>query len=302
MFWGIMAEATTRCGFVALVGRPNVGKSTLLNHLVGKKLSITSRRPQTTRHRLTGICTLGSDQVLFVDTPGLQTRSTRAMDRYMSRVIWQVLAEVDVVVMVSEWQHWLPADKVVLEQIKKAGCDALLAVNKIDLLSDKSQLLPFMQDRAKDFRTIIPIASLKNEGLATLMQEVLSHLPHGPHLFPAGQETDRSDHFRATEAVREQIMRQVGDEVPYHTTVRVERFVFTDDVLHISALIMVERPGQKGILIGADGGRLKTIGRSARIQLEQMFSCRVMLKLWVKVRKDWSDRAIDLKAFGYDEY
>ena len=297
-----MAETITRCGFVALVGRPNVGKSTLLNHLVGKKLSITSRRPQTTRHRLTGICTLGSDQVLFVDTPGLQVRSARAMDRYMSRVIWQVLSEVDVVVMVSEWQHWLPADNAVLEQIKKVGCDALLAVNKIDLLSDKSQLLPFMQDRAEDFRTIIPIASLKNEGLPVLMQEVLSRLPHGPHLFPPDQETDRNDHFRATEVVREQIMRQIGDEVPYRTTVRIERFVRTGDVLHISALIIVERPGQKGILIGADGGRLKTIGRSARIQLAQMFNCRVMLKLWVKVRKDWSSHAIDLKALGYDEY
>lgn len=297
-----MAEES-RCGFVALVGRPNVGKSTLLNHLIGKKIAITSRHPQTTRHRLTGICTLGCDQVLFVDTPGLRRRSGRAIDRYMNRVVGNVLADVDVVVMVVDRDYWLPADEFVLEQIQQSNCTALLAINKTDLIHDKNTLLPCIQGRADagSWAAIIPTAALKGRGLPELMREVRARLPAAKHLFPASQVTDRSDRFLAAEIVREQIVRQIGDEIPYRTAVQTEQFKEVDSILHIRVLVVVERAGQKAIVIGKGGHKMKTIGQSARAELEKLFQCQVMLRIWVKVRQGWSNRIADLQALDYDE-
>lgn len=297
-----MAEES-RCGFVALVGRPNVGKSTLLNHLMGKKIAITSRHPQTTRHRLTGVCTLGHDQVLFVDTPGLHRSGGRAIDRYMNRVVGNVLADVDVVVMVVDRDYWLPADEFVLEQIQKSNCAVLLAINKTDLMQDKKDLLPCMQGRADaaSWVAIIPVAALKGHGLPALMQEVRASLPVAPHLFPASQVTDRSDRFLAAEIVREQIVRQIGDEIPYRTAVQTEHLKEVASILHIRVLVVVERAGQKAILIGKGGHKMKTIGQSARVGLEKLFQRQVMLRIWVKVRRGWSNRIADLQALDYDE-
>lgn len=294
----------TRCGFVALVGRPNVGKSTLLNHLIGQKLAITSRRPQTTRHKLTGIYTRGRNQILFVDTPGLYQKPARALDLYMHRVAGGVLSNVDIAVMVVDRDHWTPEDDFVLKQVRESNCRALLAINKIDLMRDKRVLLPFLTQKQHliSWMAMIPVAALKGEGLPELVQKIAEELPIAAHLFPPDQLTDRDEKFLAAEIVREQIMRQVGDEVPYRTNVQIENFKKMDGVLHIGALIIVEQSGQQGILIGRGGRKLKAIGRSARIELERLFKCQVMLRSWVKIRSNWSSQAADLKTMEYDRY
>lgn len=297
------ADARRRCGYVAIVGRPNVGKSTLLNHLLGQKISITSRKPQTTRHQVLGIRTEGDDQVIFVDTPGLHSNADKAINRYMNRAAASAVRDVDLVVMVVDRTAWTAEDDMVLEQVRRAGLPAVLVVNKVDLLEDKARLLPYLEDVAGkyDFAAIVPLSALRSSNIEPLEQQILAFLPESEHFFPEDQITDRSQRFLAAEIVREKIMRQLGDELPYAVTVEIEEFAGEGDVLHISALILVERKGQKKILIGEKGSRLRLIGSEARRDMEELFGSRVMLRLWVKVKSGWSDDERALRSLGYDD-
>lgn len=299
-----MAESgVKRCGYVALVGRPNVGKSTLLNHLLGQKISITSRKPQTTRHQVLGIKTEGDHQIVFVDTPGLHRDETRAINRYMNRAASSAIRDVDLVVMVADRTAWTDEDEWVLGQVERSGLPAILVLNKVDLLEDKSVLLPRLQalHEKSGFLAIIPLSALRGQNLPALESEIARRLPEGDFFFPEEQITDRSQRFLAAEIVREKIMRQLGDELPYAATVEIEDFAQDGDVLHIHALILVERDGQKRIIIGDKGSRLKAIGSEARRDMERLFDGRVMLNLWVKVKSGWSDDERALRSLGYDD-
>ena len=298
-----MATEPRRCGYVAIVGRPNVGKSTLLNYLLGQKISITSRKPQTTRHRVLGIKTEGNHQIIFVDTPGLHRAEEKAINRYMNRAATSALGDVDVVLFVVDRTAWTEEDDMVLARVLQSGRPTLLVVNKVDLLQDKSQLLPHLQVVAAKapFAAIVPVSALRRQNLVDLEKEILRLLPESDHFFPEEQITDCSQRFLAAEIVREKIMRQLGDELPYAVTVEIEAFSREGDVLHISAVIFVERKGQKKILIGEGGSRLRSIGTDARRDMEALFDSRVMLRLWVKVKSGWSDDERALRSLGYDE-
>lgn len=298
----------SRCGYVAIVGRPNVGKSTLLNHILGQKISITSRKPQTTRHQVLGIKTEDDVQTVFVDTPGLHKGANKAINRYMNRAASSAIKDVDVVVMVVDRTAWTDEDEWVLEQVSavsgtESWVPVILAVNKIDLLENKSDLLPHLQFLADkgNFKAILPISALNQHNIDELEACIGSELPTSVHFFPEDQVTDRSQRFMAAEMVREKVMRQLGDEIPYAITVEIEQFEQKDEVLHISALILVERDGQKRIIIGKGGSRLKSIGAEARRDMEDMFDSKVMLRLWVKVKSGWSDDERALRSLGYDQ-
>ncbi|WHI46299.1 GTPase Era [Microbulbifer sp. EKSA008] len=296
-----MSEQPSRCGYVAIVGRPNVGKSTLLNHLLGQKLAITSRKPQTTRHNMLGIKTEGPNQIIFVDTPGLHSDQEKAINRYMNRAAASAARDVDVVVFVVERTRWSEADQLVADKLRGIKCPLIIAVNKVDQLEDKADLLPQLQALAEEHpkAEIVPISALRNVNLDTLEEVILKHLPEGQHFFPEDQVTDRSSRFLAAEIVREKIMRQLGAEVPYQVTVEVEEFAQEGKVLHISAAILVERAGQKRIIIGNKGERIKQIGSQAREDMERLFDSKIMLNLWVKVKSGWSDDERALRSLGY---
>lgn len=283
--------ATTQCGFVAIVGRPNVGKSTLLNHVLGQKVSITSRKPQTTRHRIHGIHTDGARQFIYVDTPGLHKSEARAMNRAMNATVLDVLKDVDVVLFMTERTVFNEEDEMVLEQLGKVRCPVLWLINKSDLLPRRERLLPHIASISSryPFAEVIPLSVLKGHNMETVEECVARYLPEGPFLFPEDQVTDRSSRFLAAELVREKITRQVGDELPYEAMVEIERFVQEPELIHIHALILVEKSGQKQIIIGHKGERLKQIGQAARLDMERAFGCKVMLELWVKVKSGWSD-------------
>lgn len=297
-----MAEER-RAGYVALVGRPNTGKSTLLNYLVGQKLSITSRKPQTTRHQILGIRSEGHWQAVYVDTPGMHRDGERAINRVMNRAARSVLSDVDVIIMVVDRTAWTDDDERVLEQVTGSGVPAILAVNKVDLLADRRVLLPHLEvlGQRADFAAIVPLSALRKVNLDALDAEVLKCLPAGDFFFPQDQLTDRTERFLAAEIVREKLTRQLGDELPYAAAVEIEEFVEDRGVLHISALILVERRGQKRIVIGEGGSRLRAIGTDARKDMERLLDQKVMLRLWVKVRAGWSDDERALKSLGYDE-
>ena len=295
--------AGKRCGYIAIVGRPNVGKSTLLNHLLGQKISITSRKPQTTRHQVLGIKTEDDHQFIFVDTPGLHGETGKAINRYMNRAASAAIRDVDLVLFLVDRTAWTEEDQMVLEQVQRSGVPALLLVNKVDLLQDKAVLLPHLEEIAAkaDFKAIVPLSALRRHNVEALEQEILKYLPESEHFFPEEQITDRSQRFLAAEIVREKIMRQLGEELPYAVTVEIEEFSQEGDTLHISALILVERKGQKKIVIGDKGARLRSIGSEARKDMERLFDTRVMLRLWVKVKSGWSDDERALRSLGYDE-
>lgn len=292
-----------RCGYVAIVGRPNVGKSTLLNYLLGQKISITSRKPQTTRHQVLGIKTEGNRQIIFVDTPGLHKGADKAINRYMNRAATSALRDVDVVLMVVDRTAWTEEDEMVLQQVKATGLPIVLVINKVDLLDDKGELLPYLQqlEQKGPFHAILPLSALRRHNVDELEEEIVDLLPVAEHFFPEEQITDRSQRFLAAEIVREKIMRQLGDELPYAITVEIEEFSQEAETLHIAALIFVERKGQKKILIGEKGSRLRTIGSDARRDMELLFDSKVMLRLWVKVKSGWSDDERALRSLGYDE-
>ena len=293
----------TQFGFVAIVGRPNVGKSTLLNHVLGFKLSITSRKPQTTRHRILGIWTKGKIQIAFVDTPGMHTTQPKVMNRVMNQTAEQALTGVDAVVMLTEGKIWNELDERVYQKVHRSACKSYWVINKVDKLDDKNELLPHIRTVITDhvFDEVFPISALKNLNLEPLLDGLKEQMPTGSFMYDEDQITDRSERFLAAEIVREQIMRQLGDEVPYETTVEIESFERNDDCVGIRALISVERDGQKAILVGEGGGRLKQIGIEARKRLEDLLVARVALKLWVKVRASWSNDERALKSLGYFE-
>ncbi|MDH1340584.1 GTPase Era [Pseudomonas sp. GD03721] len=291
----------TRCGYVAIVGRPNVGKSTLLNHILGQKLAITSRKPQTTRHNMLGIKTEGDVQAVYVDTPGLHKHNDKALNRYMNRSASSALKDVDVVVFVVDRTRWTDEDQLVLEKVQHVKCPILLAVNKADRLEDKSELLPHLNWLAEQLpqAEIVPISALQGQNLDTLEKLVGERLPESEHFYPEDQITDRSSRFLAAELIREKIMRQLGAELPYQITVEIEEFKQEGRILHIHGLILVERDGQKKIIIGDKGERIKRIGADARKDMETMFDSKVMLNLWVKVKGGWSDDERALRSLGY---
>jgi len=293
----------SRTGYVAIVGRPNVGKSTLLNRILGQKLSITSRRPQTTRHQILGIKTEGAIQVVYVDTPGLHLEQKKAINRYMNRAAHSALVDVDVAVFVVDGLRWTEEDEAVLERLRNLKSPVILVVNKVDRVEDKAKLLPHLQQLGEKlaFAEIIPISAKNGYNVEPLEQAVNRRLPEGEFLFPEDQITDRTQRFLAAELVREKVMRQCGDELPYSVTVEIESFKAQGKILHIHALILVERQGQKKIIIGDQGSRLKEIGRSARIDMENMFEQKVMLNLWVKVKSGWADDERALQSLGYQD-
>lgn len=293
----------SRCGYVAIVGRPNVGKSTLLNHILGQKLAITSRKPQTTRHNMLGIKTEGEVQTIYVDTPGLHKENQKALNRFMNKTAVTALRDVDVVVFVVDRTRWTDEDQMVLERVRFVKCPVLLAVNKLDRLEDKADMLPHLQWLQEQLpeATVIPISAQHGHNLEALEELVAERLPEGEHFFPEDQITDRSSRFLAAELIREKIMRQLGAELPYQVAVEIEEFKYENGVLHIHGLILVERDGQKKILIGQAGERIKRIGQEARQDMETLFDAKVMLNLWVKVKGGWSDDERALRSLGYSD-
>ena len=302
-----MNTTAYRAGHVAVIGRPNVGKSTLVNALVGSKVSIVSPRPQTTRHRLLGIATFPEGQLLLVDTPGLhreQGKSTSsAMHRMMNRAARGALEGVDVALLVVRAGQWDEADTFAFEAMKGAGVPVVLVINQIDRIKDKTELLPYLAkvSAGRDFAGVQLVSALKRNGLDTLVKTVLAQLPEQPALYAEDEITDKSQRFLAGELVREQLMRQLGEELPYATTVEIESFTVDGTMLRIGAVIWVERDGQKAIVIGKGGERLREIGAKARIQMERLFDAKVFLETWVRVRAGWSDDEAALRAFGYHD-
>ncbi|SDX23780.1 GTPase Era [Marinobacter mobilis] len=296
-------DPNSRCGFVAIVGRPNVGKSTLLNHILGQKLSITSRKPQTTRHQVLGIKTDGPVQAIYVDTPGMHEEEPRALNKYMNKAATSALIDVDVVVFVIDMMTWTTADEMVLEKLSKLTCPVILAVNKVDKIEKRDMLLPHldMLSKKRDFAEIIPLSALRGTNLQPLEEAVGRFLPQSVHFYPDDQITDRSERFLASEMVREKITRQLGAELPYSVAVEIEEFKRQGKTLHVSALILVEREGQKKIVIGDKGERLRLIGQEARQDMERLFDCKVMLRLWVKVKRGWADSDRALKSLGMND-
>ncbi|MCG3171420.1 MAG: GTPase Era [Pseudomonadales bacterium] len=294
---------SSRCGMVAIVGRPNVGKSTLLNHLLGQKISITSRKPQTTRHRILGVATREEVQIVYVDTPGLHRSEGKALNRVMNRAALAAMRDVDAVLFVVDRLAWTEGDEQALEAVRRARKPTLLVINKTDRLEDRAALLPHIELlRGKhDFAAIVPVSALRGSNLDALEREIGALLPMAEHLFPEDQVTDRSERFMVAEIVREKLVRQLGEELPYASAVQIEEFRVEREVVHIAALILVDKPGQKAIVIGQGGARLKRVGAEARADIERLLGAKVMLRLWVKVRSGWADDERALASLGYQE-
>ena len=298
-----MTEHDHRCGFVAVAGRPNVGKSTLVNAMVGRKLSITSNRPQTTRHRILGIATSDRSQIAFVDTPGIHRRRLRALNRYMNRVASRALIGVDLVIMVVEASGWIPDDDHILARIGAERGPVVLVLNKIDRIKRREAMLPVLADTARryDFAATVPVCARTGENLDRLRSVVETRMPPGPPVFPKEQRTDRSEAFLAAEIVREKLIRRLGQELPHRLTVEVERFDEQERRTVINVLVWVERKQHKAIVIGRDGGRLKDAGTAARLDVARMLGRPVHLEIWVKVREGWSDDERALRGLGFIE-
>ncbi|HGS4918400.1 TPA: GTPase Era [Vibrio cholerae] len=291
------------CGFVAIVGRPNVGKSTLLNNLLGQKISITSRKPQTTRHRIMGVETEGKYQAIYVDTPGLHIEEKRAINRLMNRAASSSLSDVNLVLFVVEGTHWTADDEMVFNKLQKTNFPVVLCVNKVDQVKDRNEVMLHMLELSKrmPFVDIVPISAKQGKNTDVLKKHVREHLPKAVHHFPEEYVTDRSQRFMASEIVREKLMRFTGEELPYSVTVEIERFDYNPDTdgFHINALILVERIGQKKMVIGKNGEKIKTIGREARLDMEELFGRKVYLETWVKVKSGWADDERALRSLGY---
>ncbi|KAA0913767.1 GTPase Era [Psychrobacter sp. ANT_WB68] len=302
-----------KTGYVAIVGRPNVGKSTLMNHLLGQKLSITSRKPQTTRHRIHGILSNDEMQAVFVDTPGIHRNEVRAINERMNKAAVSALVDVDLVLFVVDSDQWRDDDLLTLQKLGDTNLTVVLVINKADTLKDKGSVLPLIEtfNDSFDFADIVPVSALKNQNLDRLQEVIASHLPIADPIYDTEQITDRSERFLASEIIREKIMRSAGDEVPYDLTVQIDGF--KDEAAHIDpktgrprkactfidATIYVERSGQKAIVIGDKGQRIKQVGMDARKDMEQLFDKKIMLTLWVKVKRGWSDDERALTSLGY---
>jgi len=298
-----MTAEKTYCGFVAIVGRPNVGKSTLLNDLLGFKLSITSSKPQTTRHRLLGVSTEPPYQTIYVDTPGLHEKAKNALNRLLNRAALHTLHDVDVIVWVVECGRWQADDDWVLSHLREVKKPVICVVNKIDKFPERELILPFLQQMQEKyaFETIIPISALKGHQVNILKKKVRDYLTESPYLFPEDQVSDRSELFIISEMIREKLMRTLEQELPYSLTVTLEAVAKEEDLVRISAVIWVERESHKPIVIGKGGDLLKKIGKLARTDLERYFGKKVYLQLWVKIKAGWSDDEKLLKQFGYEE-
>jgi GTP-binding protein Era len=302
---GLLDSLEYKAGFAAVIGRPNVGKSTLMNELLGQKLSITSHKPQTTRHRIHGIYTTPTHQIVYVDTPGMHLGGTKSINRYMNRAAKSAFVDVDVILFVVEAGRWTKEDQSVADQLAGGEAPIVLIVNKVDKFKQKTDLLPYLQSlNAKvNFTTVIPVSAFKKSGLDLIEQEVLKCLPNQPAIFPEDYITDRSTKFLIAEIVREKLMRSLGDEVPYGATVEIEKFE-QDNASgrwEINALILVERDGQKRIVIGDKGEKIKQMGIDARKDMIALLENRVHLELWVKVKQNWSDDERALASLGYTD-
>jgi len=288
-------------GFIAIVGRPNVGKSTLLNHLIGQKVSITSRKAQTTRHRITGILTEGATQYVFVDTPGFQTQHSNALNRSMNRVVTSSLREVHVVLFVIEARQFDERDQQVLELLPKDR-PVILVINKADLMKDKNELLPFIAQVAalRKFDAIVPVSARQEKHLDTLLEAVNPYLPEGEHMYGEDDITDRNERFLAAEILREKVFRFTGDELPYSVSVVIEQFKMEGKLRRINAAILVDKDAHKVMLIGHKGEKIKEIATQARLDMEKLFDGKVFLEVFVKVRSGWADSAHMLKSLGYE--
>lgn len=296
-------KSNYRCGYVGLIGRPNVGKSTLLNHMIGQKISITSHKPQTTRHRILGIKTTDEVQFVFVDTPGIHQGGKHAMSRYLNRAASSTLSDVNVVVFLIEAVSFTDEDAQVLEKLKTVDVPVILAINKVDRLTDKERLLPFIAEVSQkmDFAAVLPVSALKNINLEEIEQVIAKHLPESEPFFDEDQITDRSVRFLAAEIIREKLTRSLHQELPYNLTVEIEQYKPDKDQTLIHAVIWVERENQKGIVIGNKGERLKEIGKQARLDIVKLIDHRVHLELWVKVKAGWSDDERALHSLGYSD-
>lgn len=293
--------STHRCGHVAIIGRPNVGKSTLINRLVGQKFSITSRKAQTTRHRLLGIKSSAAAQIIYVDTPGLHAGAGRALNRYMNRAASGALVGVDLILFLTEAGKWTDGDDHVLARLADADAPIVVAVNKVDKVADKQTLLPFIDELSKraEFLDVVPISALQGTNTERLEQVLTDALPVGPALYDEEQFTDRSERFLAAEMVREKLTDRLGQELPYRLSVEIEAFQLEDGMLKIGAIIWVERSSQKGIVIGRQGRVLKAVGSDARKDMEALFGRKVFLELWVKIKEGWSNDEQALQRLGY---
>ena len=292
----------TRCGFVAVIGRPNVGKSTLINSVMGSKISIVTHKPQTTRHRILAVHTDGDTQIVFVDTPGLHRKTGRAMNRMMNRTAANALADADLVMFVSEAMHWTDEDDDVIRRLRTIHSPVIAVLNKVDRVHPKEQLLEAIAVLAKRhaFAEIFPVSALKMNNLDSLMAAIPKFLPESPALFPQEMRTDRSPEFQAAEVIREKLTLMLHQEIPYGLTVQIERYATDDERVTIDAVIWVERDSQKGIVVGKGGKVLKTVGQAARLELCEKLGCRVHVELWVKVKDNWSDSEQDLLRLGYE--
>ncbi|KTD11091.1 membrane-associated, 16S rRNA-binding GTPase [Legionella gratiana] len=293
---------TNYCGYIALVGRPNVGKSTLLNCILQQKVSITSRKPQTTRHSILGICTEGDYQFVYVDTPGIHQGTKKAMNRMMNKTAISVLRDVDVIAFLVDGTHWKEEDEYVLSLVKQAKVPCLLVVNKVDKIDDKSQLLPWMEQMSAkhEFAAIIPISAKTGMQVDELQAKLQTYLPEGPHLFPDDQLTDRPTKFLCAELLREKIFRFCGQELPYSVTVDIESFKDEGALVRIHALILVDKDNHKRMIIGDKGQKLKEMATTARMDMEKLLGKKVFLQCWCKVKSGWSDDERILKQLGYD--
>lgn len=292
-----------KCGFVALIGRPNVGKSTLMNHLLKQKISITSRKPQTTRHRILGISTTDAGQAIYLDTPGMHNDEKRALNRYLNRTADATLLGVDVVVWLLDGLYWHEYDDIIFKKIEQAGLPVILAVNKVDKVKDKDDMLVFFADAVQrfPFAQLLPISALKNINLDKLESLVMELLPESDRIYPEDQVTDRPERFLAAEIIREKLTRRLGAELPYVLTVEIERYEEHPNLAKIYAIIWVEKTSQKTIVIGKDGEMLKKVGTDARLDIEKLLDQKVYLQLWVKVKSGWSDSERALQSLGFND-
>ncbi len=292
-----------RCGYIAIVGRPNVGKSTLMNYLLGQKLSITAHKPQTTRHSILGIHTQDDVQCIFIDTPGIHMGGKRALNRVLNKTAQAAIQDADAIVMIVQASDWTDEDQLVFDRVKNLKTPVFLTVNKIDRLNEKQELLPYLANLpdSENIQEVIPISARKGQNVARLEALITEALPPGDHFFAEDQITDRSSRFLAAELVREQLTRFLSKELPYALSVEIEQFEHSGGVDHISAVIWVEKKSQKGIIIGKGGERLKEIGKRSRVSMEKLFGNKVYLQLWVKIKSGWADDERTLRSLGYTD-
>ena len=298
-----MKDELSKSGMISVIGRTNVGKSTLINKILGQKVFITSRKPQTTRNRLLGIKTKGHSQAVFIDTPGVHSGENRALNKYMNKLAFNSILGVDIVIFMLDSLKWTDQDQLILDRLPKDLSHVLLVINKVDLIDNKKDLLPHIKKLSSsyDFKEIIPVSSLHNKGLTTLENIIFSLLPERIHDYPEDQIADVPEKFVVSELIREKCITRVGDEIPYRISVVIDSFIPKESLIDISAILYVEKDTQKGILIGHKGEKLKSVGSAARKEIEKFLESKVMLRLWVKVRKDWTNDSSLLSAFGYSD-